>query len=917
MKEGILAGVTAGAAALAAVIAGGAGCADAAPQQTKGGAAPAPVGGQRAPGWVWWEAETPAKTNFPPAESNPFGPANATEAAVLSGGKWVGTEGKRDQTLFLEYAVTVPKAGTYELYSRKFWKHGPFRWRIGDGPWQQVGRDVALLDDAPLRQFVGANWVWSGSAELKPGPQTLRIELTDNDGAAAFDAFVLTSQPFAARGKLKPGEKWNRGEEGWFAFEPDPDPFAPSPIDLRSLNEKVAGENGRIVVRGEQFVHEKTGKPVRFWAVNAGPDFLNLPPAQMDYLARHLAKYGVNLVRYHGGLWKDGDFRQPDPQKVAKLQRLVSAFKKNGIYTSLSLYFPLWLSFDEKSGFDGYVGGKHPFALLFFNPEFQEIYRGWWKAALTAKSPHTGLALAEDPAVPIVELVNEDSYLFWTFTPYQNIPGPQMALLEKRFGDWLAKKYGSMPKALAAWGGAGQKGDDAAAGRAGFLPLYEVFNQRSKRGQDTAQFLTEDQAAFFSQTASYLRRDLGYRGLVQGSNWITADAQRLGPLDKLSNVAPGLDFLDRHGYFDPPHTGEGASYSLRPGHVYRDVSALTFTPGKPGEQPSYSLPIMDVRYNNLPSTLSEVNWPTPNRYRADFPLVAAAYGALQGTDALYFFALGGPTWQGMHGKFGLQTPAIVGQFPATALLYRKGLVQDGPPVVEASLAIPDLYALKGAPVKAPVSLEAFRAKDVPPGQLAPVDAATIDPLAFLVGKVTLNLTPTPGPSKMANLVPFIDREKQVARSATGELSWNWADGRMVVAAPQAQGITGFLAKAGRLALPDVVIESPLEYGTVLVVSLDGKPIKTSGKLLVQVMSEDRNWGWKTSAPTGERTIQALGGPPILVKNLAGTVSLTRPDAASLKVTVLDANGYPAGKPGTGGAKSLALKPDVLYYLIEK
>jgi hypothetical protein len=48
----------------------------------------------------------------------------------------------------------------------------------------------------------------------------------------------------------------------------------------------------------------------------------------------------------------------------------------------------------------------------------------------------------------------------------------------------------------------------------------------------------------------------------------------------------------------------------------------------------------------------------------------------------------------MHGKFGLQTPVIVGQFPATALIYRKGLVQDGPPVVEASLAIPDLYALK-------------------------------------------------------------------------------------------------------------------------------------------------------------------------------------------------------------------------------
>jgi len=865
---------------------------------------------------LWWEAEKPTKTNFPPTHS--FAPVNEQEAAVLSEGKWIGVDGKRDQVLFLEYTVNVPAAGTYDLYARKFWKHGPFRWKIGDGPWQTVSRDVALLDDAFIRQFVGANWVWAGTAAgLKPGPQTLRIELTENDGAAAFDAFVLTAQPFVARGKIKPGESWNRSEPGWFAFEPQLDRFTASPIDLRHLNEKFAGENGRIVVKGEAFVHEKTGKPVRFWAANTGTDILNLPPAQMAYMARMLAKYGVNLVRVHGGLWKNENFREPDADKVAKLQQFVAALKKEGIYTSLSIYFPLWLSFDEKSGFAGYTGGKHPFALLYFNPEFQEIYRGWWKAILTPKNPETGLSLAEDPAVAFAELVNEDSYFFWTFTPYENVPGPQMEILEKQFGDWAAKKYGSVEKALTTWGGQRQRGDDPAAGRVGFIPLYQIFNDRSRRGQDTAQFLTESQSTFHTQHANYLKRDLGYKGLVQGSNWITADARRLGPLDKLSNVAPGLDFLDRHGYFDAPHEGEGASYSLRQGQKYRDQSALLFSPRKEGDPPNFSLPLMDVRYGGLPSVISEFNWTTPNRYRADFPLLAAAYGALQGTDGLYFFALGGPTWSQTHSKFGLQTPVIMGQFPAAALLYRQGLVKDGPPVVQATLGISNLYALEGAPVTAPMNLEAFRAKDVPPGQLAPVEGeATIDPLAFLVGKVNLDFAPTAAPTKMANLAPYINREGRVVKSATGELAWNWAQGRMVVTAPAAQGVTGFLDKAGRVALPDVTIQSPLEYGTVLVVALDGKPLKTSSKMLLQVMSEDKNWGWKTDAPTGQRTITSLGAAPILVKNLAGTVSLTRPDAASLKVTALDANGYPKEKVA-GGAKAITLKPNVLYYLIEK
>lgn len=828
---------------------------------------------------------------------------------MLSGGQWIGVTNNRDETLFLEYDVNVPKTGKYEFYSRKFWLHGPFRWRFDSQPWQEVGKNVALLDDAPLRQFVGANWVDAGSTTLTAGHHTARIELLEKTGGAAFDAFLLTMKPFIPRGKLKPGEKYNRAPEGWFPFEPDPDSFTGSPIDLRSLNEKFAGENGFIQAKGEEFVHQKTGQPVRFWAVNTSA--VNLDKGSVDLMARNLAKMGVNMVRIHGAAFGP-DFRQVDKERMDKLFYFISALKKEGIYTSLSIYFPLWLNLKQENGFAGYTGNT-PFSLLYFNPDFQAIYRSWWKTVLTTPNPYTGKSLSEEPAVAVLEMVNEDSTLFWTFTPYNAIPGPQIAILEKQFGTWLAGKYGSLSKAFQAWGNKAVKGDDPTAGRAGFMPLWEVFNVKDQRAQDTAAFLTLNEKAFYQSTYDYLKKDLGFKGSVYGSNWITADATILGPLDKYANSV--ADFMDRHGYFGGPHEGDRAGYSINKGDRYNDRSALLFSPNKEGGPADYSLPLMDIRYNGMPSTITEINWTPPNRYRADMPLICAAYGLLQGTDAFYFFATGSPTWEEMIGKFSVSTPVTMAQFPAAAYIYRKELVKPGDAVVDVNLKLDDLMALKGAPVSAPVNLDEFRAKDIPPGKTVAVDkVASLDPLAFLVGKVAMSFSKEGGKSRIADLTKYIDRPGKTVRSATGELLWDFGNGKVTVNAPQAQAVTGFLARAGEVKLSDVTIDAGMEYGSVTLISLDDKPISQSGKMLLQVMSEENNYGWEAPG-SGLRTIANVGSAPIVLRKFSGTVTLKRRDAAQLKVTALDLNGYRTKQVKSGG--SIMLSENTLYYLIEK
>ena len=253
------------------------------------------------------------------------------------------------------------------------------------------------------------------------------------------------------------------------------------------------------------------------------------------YFARHLAKLGVNMVRLHGPMWKADDFRTIDPVLLDRCFYFIAAMKKEGIYTTLSIYFPLWLKLKPGDEFEGYED-KNPFALLFFNPQFQAIYRNWWKTILTTPNPYGGGPLNQEPAVAVAELVNEDSYLFWTFAPYEVVPGAQMRLVEQAFGQWLNGKYGSVDAALGKWGGKSVRGDAPGEGRAGFMNLWEVFHVRNQRAQDTAQFLTNHQREFFARTQAYLKQELGFQGCVYASNWTTADPRTLGPLDKYSNT---------------------------------------------------------------------------------------------------------------------------------------------------------------------------------------------------------------------------------------------------------------------------------------------------------------------------------------------------------------------------------------------
>src|SRR5690606_21636406 len=139
-------------------------------------------------------------------------------------------------------------------------------------------------------------------------------------------------------------------------------------------------------------------------------------------------------------------------------------------------------------------------------------------------------------------------------------------------------------------------------------------------------FLTEHQKAFYADTTRYLKETLGYRGTVYASNWTTASAQYLTPLEKYTYTA--ADFLDRHGYYGGALEAE-RNYLVEAGQIYFDRTFLRAENDKGERGKSFGSPIAEPIYAGLPSMISEIDWPTPNRYRTEMPLLSAAYGALQ------------------------------------------------------------------------------------------------------------------------------------------------------------------------------------------------------------------------------------------------------------------------------------------------
>lgn len=713
-------------------------------------------------------------------------------------------------------------------------------------------------------------------------------------------------------------------------FQPSATLPAPAALDLRFLNEKTAGETGfvKLTADGNGFALG-SGKPVRFWAV--GSDVYRGTADDMAKHARFLAKLGVNMVRLHTQIAPDvpnAPITNVNEKEIDGIWHMVAAMKKEGIYTTIS---PYWANGKETGawGIDGYSGKTDVWGLLFFDEKLQAGYKTWVKALYGRPNPYTGIPLARDPAVAIIQVQNEDSLLFWTMQAMKPV---QLEKLGVKFGQWLTKKYGSLDAARSAWDGAVNPGDNFAQGRVGLFNVYAFTQPQSggmdRRISDELHFYADTQRQFYTDIAAYYRTELGCKQLVNASNWITADPIKLNDVERWTYTA--ADVLAVNKYTGGVHVGDNNGWRIDPGHHFTSDSNL---------RDPRALPTNLKQVAGHPMIVTESTWVSPEGYQTEGPFLIAAYESLTGVDAFYWFSATVPTYDpdpyfnflnfpgGQHAlhKWTASIPTLMAQFPAAALLFRRRYLKEGRPVVTENRPLADLWARKIPAIAEDKTFDPNRNEGNTRGQSDMEQG--IDPLAFLVGPVVETFGGTAAKTSTVDLTKFIHRDKKTIRSVTGEVRLNYGAGICVMNAPKAQGVSGFLSKVGTLKLADVTVKSQNEYATIYVVSMDNKPLKTSGKILIQVGTQARPTGWETKpaafkSDDGKQTFDGseivnTGHMPWQVTNTDATITVANP--ALKTATLLDVNGVAVRTiPVThaGGKLTVKLPSNALYVILQ-
>src|SRR5262249_53396139 len=142
------------------------------------------------------------------------------------------------------------------------------------------------------------------------------------------------------------------------------------------------------------------------------------------------------------------DRRTLDPGQLDKLDHLVAQLKRHGIYVDLNLHVsrsypgrPRWEGMPEFfKGVDN------------FDPELIEQQRRYAQDLPSHVTPYTKPRYADEPAVALVEINNENALLSdWWGGRLDAMPDPYASELGRRWNAWLAAKYPDDAALRKAW----------------------------------------------------------------------------------------------------------------------------------------------------------------------------------------------------------------------------------------------------------------------------------------------------------------------------------------------------------------------------------------------------------------------------------------------------------------------------------
>ncbi len=840
--------------------------------------------------YVWLEGED-AKSDF--SDTIPGIPKKSNQ---LSEDKWLicsaSVDDAPEKGFTAKWEFNIPISDVYYLWMRELTKNleSSFSYRFNNSKkWTKVNSGSVSFDNINIDKSSSVAWNNYGRYSLREGANILEIRLLDpnenDEFKLAIDVICLSLEPFTPAGKLRPDTKILPPED-WRVFRSGTavNTEEKNVLSLRYLNEKHSGSHGFCKVDKKGLVFQD-GTRVKFWGINAYEP-MTMDKTSVNAFVAQMADFGVNLIRVKGPLnsGKDKKFGTVNREILDKLFYFIKACKDNGIYVALALYSPEEYLLSE----DFVKQPAHPYGMLYINQKFREQYKKW-TMFLTRMNPYTKLKLSNDPTIIWFEIENGKGIFS---TAFNSIPLEQKQLLEKEYNGWLTAKYGDNKDIMNAWKIPNKYNPVIKADQLrGTCPSYKLFapekfsvkiitdtttDYLNKRKADQLNFLIKHCRKVNSELILFLKNKCQFKGLISVGNSPTAVPEILDPV--ISYIHASGEIMARKSIFHA-NILDGKK-KLNKKICYKDRSALKNPLASPLATPSF------VGKANVTTAVS---WPLPNKYKAEAVPLVAAYSALQGSNIYIWYNADSPSWGTRLSKYTIQDPAIIGSFPGYALMFRRGDLTPGKVLVSSQLGLPDILAMKGN--RFPV--EQF--KDQQKLTKIPDSKGAINPLTCFAGKVEFSLNKSESKFMQdKESSTFINEAKKTIISSTGNLKLNYEKGNLMINSPRAQGITGFFTKDMPLNLHDVEITFNSDYGTILVISLDGKKIGTSKHLLVQFFTEEKNHKWKTTEVKVKRKIfkrlESIGDSPLIVKKASGTIVFPKFVAKDWKIWKLDMNG---------------------------
>ena len=658
-------------------------------------------------------------------------------------------------------------------------------------------------------------------------------------------------------------------DDTWQVFTVPWDSAERSPADVSFL---LKPANERIIVK-DGHLARSDGSRFRIWGINvtaeAGVPSTNAAPI----IAARLAAPGINCVRFHfldrtGVLIdpKRNDTRALNPDALARLDRFIFELKKRGIYSDLNLN--VYRTYKPGDGVRDYelLGiGK---GATYFDERLIELQKEYARQLLTHVNPYTGRAYADEPAVAIVEFVNENSLIeAWingrldgtqTNKPggtWHDIPPSYAEALTEKFNIWLSKqRIDGLDEIIAAEKAAGQ-------GKIQRLRKQDIPKANPKRFALELEFYMQIERDYFREMARFLREELGVKALLVG-NSDHGHGQSFYP--SVISLAQ-LDVLDGHVYWQHP------SYINDPKTGKRIGFRISNTPMVDDPLHSTVVQLSRTPIVGKPFIVSEVNHPFPHENAEEGIPILAAYAALQDWDGVFWYTLAHQdvtTMQNValaHFDFA-KDPVKLSQLAAGTLMFLRGDVHAAQRTVTRTYSHEQVIESLRLPYsEMPYFTPGF------PLALALIHSVRV---ASFDGPPTAKFEPIAGEEYISD---------------TGELKWR--KGLVVIDTPASQAIVG----RGGGRTKNLQFEPQTQFCAVTLSALDNSPIESAGRLLLTAGARVANTGmvWDEK----RTTLEKWGTAPSRIEPVIGTVTLwgLKP-ARAVFAQPLDGAGRPLGQP---------------------